>query len=181
MHKAMGQKPVPPVNIPILTKIVVHLPQNGTIGFDPQPYDKAWQELAIGTSLGDLISGGIVKFAAELIHSTFDSPSRIWVYQSEFRKLRWCPTFFAFTCISFASIPKEEEGLPTLYDSTCLPLSLGPSNSEQCPLLIDLLGFVILRRFRCSFGQPFIFPSYSNLPTGLAVTNCQQKGHASRD
>ena len=36
----MGQKPV--VNIPIPTKIqvlkwVVHLPQNGTIGFDPQP------------------------------------------------------------------------------------------------------------------------------------------------
>ena len=29
---------VPPVNIPIPTKIwVVHLPQNGTIGFDPQP------------------------------------------------------------------------------------------------------------------------------------------------
>ena len=44
---AMGQnpKPVPPVNIRFnpTTKIgslkwVVHLPQNGTIGFDPQPY-----------------------------------------------------------------------------------------------------------------------------------------------
>ena len=34
-HVAMGQNPVPPVNIPIPTKI--HLPQNGTIGFDPQP------------------------------------------------------------------------------------------------------------------------------------------------
>ena len=39
----MGQKPVPPVNIPIPTKKkkrikwVVHLPQHGTIGFDPQP------------------------------------------------------------------------------------------------------------------------------------------------
>ena len=29
---AMGQKPVPPVNIP------VRLPENGTIGFDPQPH-----------------------------------------------------------------------------------------------------------------------------------------------
>ena len=40
-HLATGQNPVPPVNIPIPTKIglkwVVHLPQNGTIGFDPQP------------------------------------------------------------------------------------------------------------------------------------------------
>ena len=36
----MGQKPVPPVNIPIPTnrlKWVVHLPQNGTIVFDPEP------------------------------------------------------------------------------------------------------------------------------------------------
>ena len=35
-HMAMGQNPVPPVNIPLPTKIglVVHLPQNGTIGFD---------------------------------------------------------------------------------------------------------------------------------------------------
>ena len=40
VHLAMGQKPVPPVNIPIPTKIekwVVHLPQTGTFGFDPQP------------------------------------------------------------------------------------------------------------------------------------------------
>ena len=38
-YLATGQKPVPPVNIPVPTKIdwVVHLPQNGTIGFDPQP------------------------------------------------------------------------------------------------------------------------------------------------
>ena len=40
---AMGQTPLPPVNIPILTKIGskmggVHLPRNGTIGVDPQPY-----------------------------------------------------------------------------------------------------------------------------------------------
>ena len=34
----MGQNPVPPVNIPIRkTKMGVHLTQNGTIGFDPQP------------------------------------------------------------------------------------------------------------------------------------------------
>ena len=37
----MGQNPVFPVNIPIPTKNrlewVVHLPQNGTIVFDPQP------------------------------------------------------------------------------------------------------------------------------------------------
>ena len=42
----MGQKPVPPVNIPIPTKNrqkwVVPLPQNGTIGFDPQPYAWTW-------------------------------------------------------------------------------------------------------------------------------------------
>ena len=42
-HMAMGQNPVPPVNIPIPTKIGsklggAYLPQNGTIGFDPQPY-----------------------------------------------------------------------------------------------------------------------------------------------
>ena len=40
-NMAMGQSPV--VNLSILTKIdqtwVVHLPQNGTIGFDPQPHD----------------------------------------------------------------------------------------------------------------------------------------------
>ena len=38
----MGQKPVPPVNIPIPTKNrvkwVLHLFHNGTIGFDPQPF-----------------------------------------------------------------------------------------------------------------------------------------------
>ena len=39
---AMGPNPVPPVKMPIPTQIVrlnwvVHLPQNGTIGFDPQP------------------------------------------------------------------------------------------------------------------------------------------------
>ena len=37
---AMGQHPVPPVNIAIRKsrlKWVVHLPQNGTIAFDPQP------------------------------------------------------------------------------------------------------------------------------------------------
>ena len=38
---AMGQNPVPPVNIPIPTKTdkngVVHLSQNGTIGFEPWP------------------------------------------------------------------------------------------------------------------------------------------------
>ena len=44
LHMAMVQNPVPPVNIPIqplnqVLKWVVHLPQNGTIGFDPQPYD----------------------------------------------------------------------------------------------------------------------------------------------
>ena len=33
VHLAMG----PPVNIPIPLKWVVHLPQNGTIGFDPPP------------------------------------------------------------------------------------------------------------------------------------------------
>ena len=42
---AMGQNPVPPVNIPIPSKIdykkwVVHPPQNGSIGFDPQPHRK---------------------------------------------------------------------------------------------------------------------------------------------
>ena len=43
IHLAMGEKPgYPPANIPIATKIgskmgVEHLPQNGTIGFDPQP------------------------------------------------------------------------------------------------------------------------------------------------
>ena len=40
-HMAMGQNPVPPVNIPVPTKIVSkmggHLSQNGTIGFDQQP------------------------------------------------------------------------------------------------------------------------------------------------
>ena len=40
-HVAMRQNPVPPVNIPIPAKIDQkiggHLPQNGTIGFDPQP------------------------------------------------------------------------------------------------------------------------------------------------
>ena len=35
-YLAMGQKPVPPVNI--RQKWVVHLPRNGTIGFDPQPF-----------------------------------------------------------------------------------------------------------------------------------------------
>ena len=38
----MGQNLVPPVNIPNPHENrlirVVHLPQNGTIGFDPQPY-----------------------------------------------------------------------------------------------------------------------------------------------
>ena len=43
-HVAMGQNPVPPVNISIPTKIdkwLVHLPQNGTMGFDPPPCSKA--------------------------------------------------------------------------------------------------------------------------------------------
>ena len=43
-HLAMGQHPVPPVNIPIplkkVLKWVVRLPQNGTIGFDPQPRNR---------------------------------------------------------------------------------------------------------------------------------------------
>ena len=35
---AMGQNPVPPVNIPIPTKIGSKMGgQNGTVGFDPQP------------------------------------------------------------------------------------------------------------------------------------------------
>ena len=38
IYMGMGQNPVPPVNIPTRLRWVVHLPQNGTIGFDPQPY-----------------------------------------------------------------------------------------------------------------------------------------------
>ena len=38
-HLAMGQNPIPPVNpLKWSKKWVVHLLQNGTIGFDPQPF-----------------------------------------------------------------------------------------------------------------------------------------------
>ena len=54
INVAMGQNPVPPVNIPIPTKHelnwVVHLSQNGTVGFDPQPCAKQWTP-ASGSSL----------------------------------------------------------------------------------------------------------------------------------
>ena len=40
--KAMGQNPVPPVNILIPTRLkwVVHLSKKGTIGFEPWPFEK---------------------------------------------------------------------------------------------------------------------------------------------
>ena len=48
VHMAVGQNPVRPVNIPISTKVVVHLPQNGTIGFDPQPYEWSKDRFLLG-------------------------------------------------------------------------------------------------------------------------------------
>ena len=46
---AMGQNPIPPVNIPIPTRLkrvvhLVYLPQNSTTGFDPQPSLNSNQE-----------------------------------------------------------------------------------------------------------------------------------------